>query len=228
MYEIDHYAQTNKLSQYPAGRKLLLGFIALLVAISSSHPLIHLAVLLVMGSLTVVWAGIPLRPYLGFYRLPASFILLSLIGVALSVWIGTSEQNMLWSIQLFSLNIGMNSSSLEQAGLLLGRSLAGISATYFIALTTPVNAWVGVLNRLRVPREFSEMLVLVYRFITIFSEEYRTLQQAAVLKFGYRSPRIWIYTVSAIGAVLFNRIMNSYKDWQNALQIKLFKGDFHL
>ncbi|MVN87102.1 cobalt ECF transporter T component CbiQ [Deinococcus sp. HMF7620] len=226
MFELDQYAQTNRLAPLPAAWKVGAGLGALLTVISLDLPAAHALVLLVMAALTVGAAGLPLRPYLRLYTIPASFIALSLLTVALSVT--RSPEPLLWAVPLGGGFIGLSESGVDAALLLFTRSLSGISATYFIALTTPVYQWAGLLHRLKVPREFTELTILVYRFVTIFAEELDTMRQASDLKFGQRNPRVMIRSAAALAGLLFTRVMSSYGSWQRALELKLYRGEFHL
>lgn len=226
MFELDHYANSGPLLHWPAGLKLGLGLLALLLAISVSHWALHLALLLALALLTVGAGRIPIGFYLRLYLVPASFILLSLLTVALTLT--RSPVPLLYAVPLGEWRLGLSARGLEAATLLLTRSLAGLSASYFIALTTPVYQWASVLHRLKMPREFTELMILMYRFITIFAEEFQTMRQASELKFGGRNLRAMSCSAAALAGALLGRVMNSYAGWQRALELKLYQGDFHL
>lgn len=226
MFEIDHYAHTGRLTNISPALKVGCGLAVLTVAVSMDSSMLHALLLLFMAALSVGWAGVPLRPYLRLYAIPASFTALSLLTIALTVT--RSPEPLLLAVPLGGRFIGLSETGVQTAGLLLSRSLAGISATYFIALTTPVYQWAGLLRWLNVPREFTELMVLIYRFVTIFAGELDTMRQASDLKFGSRTPRLMLRSSSALAGVLFTRVMGSYQDWQRALDLKLYQGDFHL
>lgn len=226
MFDIDHFAHTNRLTGLSAALKVGLGLAALLVAVSTDFPLLHLLLLATMAALSVGWAGIPLRPYLRLYTMPASFLALSLLTIAVTV--ARSPDHLIFSLPLGGWFLGLSETGVQAALLLLTRSLAGISATYFIALTTPIYQWAGLLHRLKVPREFTELMVLIYRFVTIFAGELNTMRQASDLKFGQRNISSMYCATSALAGVLFTRVMNSYAEWQRAIDLKLYQGEFHL
>ena len=85
MFEIDHYAHTGRLTNISPALKVGCGLAVLTVAVSMDSSMLHALLLLFMAALSVGWAGVPLRPYLRLYAIPASFTALSLLTIALTV-----------------------------------------------------------------------------------------------------------------------------------------------
>lgn len=221
MSPIDRYAYFNRLTEKNPFLKMAVGFVGLILALGLNSIPVQLGVLVVMGLLVVAVAGIPLRGYLGLYKIPGGFLLLSILTIAVSVSLGEE------GFHIGPVALAVTEESLAMAGRLFFRALACIASTYFIALTVPMNQQVEVFKKMRLPKEFIEMTVLIYRFINIFMEEFRTMENAMELKLGTLNFRTALRSVSLLGSGIFFRVMDSYSDWKNVLEVKLYDGNFY-
>lgn len=226
MLQIDVYANSNRLSTRNPYIKGLWAAAALSAAILTDNSYIHLAIILLAAWAVVLMAGIKGNAYVKLFRIPASFLLLSIASILVSV--SSVRGDFLLSIKLLGFYFGISNGSLSMAVMLLTRSLACLSATFFISLTIPLNQIILILKKIRTPRAVIEMTVLMYRFISVFIEEFSDMQNALEMKSGYRNFRTSFKSVSILAGTLFLRVMNSYKDWKTALEVKNYNGNFYV
>lgn len=223
MSSIDRYAYFNALSEKNPFLKMGLGILALVLSLVIDNIPFHLGVLAVVSLVIIGIAKIPMKGYFNLYKIPGGFLLLSVFTVLVSV----SSSGGAGGVTLGSLRFMITPESQEMALNLFFRALACISATYFIALTVPINQQVFVFKRFRLPTVFIEMVVLIYRFINIFMEEFHTMQNAMELKLGNRNLKTSVRSLSLLGTGIFFRVMDSYTDWKNVLEVKLYDGNFY-
>lgn len=215
MSPIDRYSYDNRFSLIAARTKILLGMLFLLTGLCVPFvPLQFGIVVIVVGLL--LYGRIPWRALLRFYAIPFGFLLISLLSILLSL---RTEGGV---------HIVFERRQIPVAIALASRALATMSGAYFIALTTPLPQQVAFLKSLHVPEEILELMVLIYRFISIFLEEFLTMHQALVLRFYRNSLSSTVRGLSVLASGIFSRIMKSYDRWREQLELKFFNGSFHV
>jgi len=197
---LDTYAYSNRWRHLHPAEKGLLSSLALIAALCARTPLAAAVTGLLLATLTVAGAGIPLRRYLRLLLLPAGFLLAGTAGLALSPVGGDLP---LLTLPGTKLTIWLSNAGLQQALLVLARALAAIAAVYFLVLTTPMTEIVGLLRRLRVPALLLELMVLAYRQIHVFSEVAGQMRSAQVSRLGDASLASRWRSLAALTAGLF-------------------------
>ena len=225
MNTIDSLATNNRLTKTNPVLKAGLGIFFLALAFFIDRWEIHLAIVILMLIVVRFVAKINLKKFIKLYKIPAAFIVLGVISILIGF--GYNTENYTHYIKIGNIYAGFQKSMINDAKLILSRSLAAISATFFISVTTPITQLAQVLKKMHVPQEFIEQMILMYRFIQIFSIELEAMHSAGELKHGFESPKTWLRSVSEITKMLFFRVMRSYTDFKNALDLKLFDGNFY-
>ncbi|WP_303863953.1 cobalt ECF transporter T component CbiQ [Alkalibaculum bacchi] len=226
MLQVDKIAYTNKLTKINPKIKFVAAMILLFTAIIFENIPMYIGMFLFIGFVLVQFAGIKLNRYLKFFMIPSSFLLLSLVTILISV--SKSADVFLYNISVGGFYIGITQSSLNRCFILFFRALACLSSTYFLALTVPINQLLKILKSMKMPIVVLEMVMLIYRFIMMFLEEYKDMQTAIYLKFGYGNLRTSYRSMSLLLVSLFTRMMNRYEELSISLEVKLYDGDFHV
>lgn len=229
MLIIDKYAYSNRLAKADPVRKMLFSFSMLILSIAVKNIFFHAAIILFMGGLTVIKAGISVKNYIKIILWPLSFLIVSMVGICLSfsTYGMEVERVFLSYLRWNDLIIGITRQGVTQALLLFMRSNAAVSCMFFMSLTTSVDQQAKAFYRLRFNKVFIELYVLVYRFISIFLEESVELYQAQNMRFGYRNFRVSFASFAILVKQLFVRVMSRYEDMQASLAMKLFNGTFY-
>lgn len=226
MLLIDKYAYTNKLKNFNPMAKVCFAMGILILALINSNIYTYLAIIGVMVLITVVIAGIPFKQYLKMLLIPSGFLIVSVITILISISKDTSI--FIYSIKLGRIFLGVTKSSVSTSSILFLRSISCITAAYFLSLTVPMNQQIIVFKKLKVPKTVLEMIILIYRFIFIFLEEYKEIHTAQNLRFGYVNIKKSYKSLSLLIRVLFVRVMKRYEDMTISLESKLYKGEFHI
>ena len=196
---LDDYAHRSALRDVDTRLKLALGVGAILIGIFSATPLSPLIIGISMGVITVGIARTPLRVYVGLLAIPVSFAAMS--GIVILFMTGGGEP--LWTVTVLGFSFTMTTESLNLAVLVTCRTFGGMSSLFFIALTTPAVELFSVMRDLRLPKEFVDLSMLIYRYIFVLIGEAIAMHNAQVMRNGYSGFRRSIHAFSMLGAMLF-------------------------
>ncbi|MBJ3814682.1 energy-coupling factor ABC transporter transmembrane protein [Shimwellia pseudoproteus] len=204
----------------------LLCWIVLMTLAMSLPPVGQAALIVVIAALSCWMLRVSPGRWLRWIAIPAGFLLVSTLTILFSI--SRDPQGMLWSTTLGGVHIGILPAGLEMANHTLWRSLAAISATFWLVLNLPFVQLIQLLQRCRVPVLLIEQILLTWRFIFILLDEVQAIHQAQTLRFGYRTLPGSYRSLAMLVGMLFSRVMVRYQQMVTALDVKLYQGDFHL
>lgn len=213
MILIDRYAYTNRLKNLNPMAKFIFAIGMLIFSLNIKDYRINLAVFVFLFVLIVGIAGIPIMQYIKLLLIPMIFLILSIIPIL---------------ITFTSHGVVIYPQSIITSRTVFFRTMACISSTYFIALTTPMNQLIVVFNTLRFHKVFIELLILVYRFIFIFLDECQEIHNAQEMRFGYNNRKNSYKSLGLLVRILFVKIMIKYEDLIISLDSKLYDGEFKM
>jgi len=220
MRHIDRYAYANRIHRLHPGYKAGLAALAIGVCLVAGHPLVGLAVLVVMVGLTILWAGLPPGPVLRLLAGQGAFLVAGVAGVAVSVGQGPGSTG----LALGPFVLGVRGDSLWTAATLLTRAAGCAAAMNFLALTTPMVAIVDLLRGLHVPELLIDLMTLVYRFSFAMIEELERMVQAHEVRLGFSGWRTGLRSSGLIGAALFGETYRRGRRLEIALQARAWDG----
>ncbi len=206
---IDKMAYTNALVNKSPFAKVFFGLGALILSMLLDSTLWHLALFIFVSIYIVGVAKIPLANYIKVLKLPIGFIIISMITILISF--PRSDPGFFDHFTVGTVNIGFTTQGLVMAQTVFFRSIAAIAAMYSIALTTPVPQWAKVFKELHLPTAFIDMLILIYRFITIFIEVFNKMELSIRLRSGYHTWGLQVRNMGHLGYHLFKEVMGSYE-----------------
>ncbi|MEA4972830.1 MAG: cobalt ECF transporter T component CbiQ [Candidatus Metalachnospira sp.] len=182
VYSIDFYASHSALKDVNAGLKAITAVMTLILCIAFNSVVISSAIIVSMGAFTVIKGKIQLKHYIGFMLIPITFILLS--SAAIAVNLST------YPVRLKYLKIGflyayVSHDSLLTAILVSSKALGSISALYMLTLSTLVGELITVLEKSHLPKVFTSLMDMIYRFIFILSEQVNSMTVSARSRLGY-------------------------------------------
>lgn len=184
----------------------LLVTVSYLVILLSFHRY-DLEGVLMMGAYPVLlfaWGNVPVRPM--WRRMRVILIPVCLVGIA---------------NPFFDPSGGF----VSMASLLL-KGLFAVAATYLLMVTTPMDDLCRALRKLRVPAVLVTVVLLIYRYLTVFLEEVARMRTA----YSLRAPgqkgihfRVW---GPMVGMLLLRSVDRSESVYQGMV-LRGFHGDFH-
>jgi cobalt/nickel transport system permease protein len=229
MLQIDKYAYINKLKDVHPVEKVLLSFYLLLFALVVKDSLVSLVTFIVMSAFIVLAAKIPLSYYVKLLLLPSFFLFSGIVAILISF---TNEQTVIshpiWSVQLGEWQVYVTKENQKRAVNLFFMVLGSVSCLYFLTLTTPLTAILGVLRKLKVPSLLLELISLTYRFIFVFLEASIEIYQAQSSRLGYITIRKGIQSLGLLISTLFSKMFQRTQQLSIAMNSRGYGEDISL
>ncbi|MGQ9928237.1 MAG: cobalt ECF transporter T component CbiQ [Chloroflexaceae bacterium] len=221
MHIIDRYAYGNAIRGVDPAQKGGLALIAMLLCLVLKQPAVGLLTLGWMFALATLWARVPARAFGRALLTEAPFLLLSLVGVALSVSLAPLAGP---ALRLGPLWIGSGPESLLLAMRLFTRALGCAAALNFLILTTPLLDLIELLRRLRMPETLIDLMSLTYRAIAVLLESLQRMATAQDARLGYAGPWRALRSASLLGSQLFLDAYRRSQRLQMALESRGLAG----
>jgi cobalt/nickel transport system permease protein len=223
-FPIDAYAYANRLRWAHPAEKILFAAVTVTICLVSRSPVVCLLGLLLAALEVTVLAGISPGAFWYFIRLPIGFILIGVVTIAV-VGVPAGGAGSLVAVPFGPWTIGVTAGSLVEAGRVLSVSLASVSVTLALALTTPMVDLTEQLRRWRVPVLFVELMTLIYRFIFVLLETAQAMRLAQEARLGYSSWRRWLRSAGMLASNLYLRANVRAGALFTALSARGYTGD---
>jgi cobalt ECF transporter T component CbiQ len=128
-------------------------------------------------------------------------------------------------VQIGWLTLVVTDGSTGLAALVLSRTFGGMCALLFIALTTPMIDLFAVLRWMRLPKEFVDLAMLVYRFIFVLIGEAIAIHNAQTMRHGYSGLRNALRSFPMLGGMLFIRSWERGEELIVAMDARCYDGE---
>ncbi len=213
MLLIDKYAYMNRLKSVHPAEKMLLSIFLLFFTLAVKETIVSLIIFIVMSSLTIFAAKIPFRYYVKLLLLPVFF----LISGTLTMLFSFAQREipfaaLIWRIEIGNWQIFISESNADKIISLIFVVLASISCLYFLSLTTPIQAILQVLRKLKVPSLLMELIEITYRFIFVFIESAHKIYLAQQTRLGYHSIKQSLHSLGLLISSIFAAVFQRAKD----------------
>ncbi len=226
MLLIDKYAYINRLKPIHPLEKMTITLFLLLFTLLVKDKLTSLITFMVMSALTIFVAKIPFTYYLKLLLLPSFFLLSGTVSILFSfASMETILPTVLWSKQFGSWQLFITANNVDTVITLIFVVLGSISCLYFLTLTTPVQAILQVLRKLKVPSLLIEITEIMYRFIFVFLETALKIYQAQSSRLGYQTARLWLHSISLLISSLFITVFQRAKELTIAMDSRGYAED---
>ncbi|MFH1029222.1 MAG: cobalt ECF transporter T component CbiQ [Pseudomonadota bacterium] len=189
---IEQSAYTNRWRRVSPAAKGLFSLCGLVAAYAAATPASACGIAAALCAVTVLGAGIPPLRYLRVAAPALLFLTVSALSLAVSLKIGGSASDV--SLQLAR-------TEYVRVAQVCGRSLGGLAALLFLALTTPLIDIISLLRRLRAPEVLLDIMVLCYRTLFVFSEAIHDTITAQSARLGYATVRL---SMRSLGGLVAN------------------------
>ena len=176
--------------------------------------------------ITLFKGGMKGKKYFPLFLIPMTFLIVGTLTIMITkipfenaYLLGFSLGGDTYGFTVDSLLLGIN---------LILKSLAAVSAMYFLALTTPLKDILFVLKKWKIPSVIIELMELIYRFIFIVYSESRKIYVAQASRMGYSTFRNSIKSLGTLGSMLFLRGFKRSDRIFNALESRGYNGNIVL
>lgn len=227
MCVIDCHVYANRGRDVDPAQKGVLVLLVLSLCLLLDRPAVGLLACGWMWALVYFWAGLPSRVFGRVLFGQAAFLLLAVLGVAVSIG-PVPKPPSGWMVQVGPIAVGTSLESLDLALHLATRALGGVAALDFLVLTTPLVDIVELLRRMRMSTLLIDVVTLTYRFIFILLESLDRMHNAQDSRLGYSSFRNSMASLGLLGCRLFVDAYHRSKRLEVALESRGFSGDLRV
>jgi len=225
MYEelLEDIAQTNGLREVNPYLKLAAGLGAILLCLLSGGFIAPLFIALLLSVAVLILARVDLRTYATLFIVPLLFAFTGIIVIILLsggsgvYWSWTPLPNLTFSITRDSINEGF---------FVFCRVIGGMSALFFIALTTPMTDLFTVMRQVRIPEVVLDLAMIIYRSIFSMMDQLVQTYQAQVMRLGYSSFRESVNSFGTLCGSVFIASWNAGEDFIRAMDARCYNGKF--
>ena len=203
MMMLERYAYANRWRHVSPAAKGLFALCGLTAVFAAASPRVAGSLALVLVAVTLAGTGMSLKNYLRVAAPALGFL-------------GTSTVTLLFSLRMDGPSgpaLHLAGTELPRVALVCTRSLGGLSALLFLALTTPMNDIIALLRRLKTPETLLDIMTLGYRMIFVFSEALHDMHTAQAARLGYASPGRALRSLGVLAANLTLQV------WQRSLAL---------
>jgi cobalt/nickel transport system permease protein len=221
---IDRHAYTNALAKKSPTTKILFAFSTLLLGVLSPSPVVPIIVFTASAFLILGFAKIPARFYLELLLYPTIIAAISCVIIAL--FFGYGEPLAELALPWFKWTIFK--SGISTAVATFFRVESGMSATYFLVLTTSMTDILITLRKAHIPKTLVEMSLLIYRYIFVFIEVTAKMQTAQKLRLGSSGLMKRIRATALLAGNLFIRTLEQGERTFTAMSARGYDGNIRV
>jgi len=225
MFMLDWYAHNSRLRTAHPVEKALFALLCLGPALYFSREAVSLAIILLHSIIFLFYLQIPLRFYVKLMLMPLAFLLPGCLAVALEL-VPAQAGAMMLILPLGSLTLGISPGSFSLAVNILLRSLAALSALYFLALTTPFAQLGWLLRKAKIPAGAVELALLTYRFIFVLADTAHSIYTSQSTRLGYSCRRNTLKSLGLLASGLLIKSLERSRLMHASLVSRCYEGEF--
>ncbi len=218
---IDYNAYGSALNGVNSVYKVVFFTAALIYGIAADKFAVYLFMMLSMLFITVCMGKIKLGYYFRVMRIPAIFIALSIIAVAVNF---SATKTGLFTLRLGGINVFVTEKGVKDSIGIVIRAFGALSCMYALALSTPMADIIEVLRKFRLPEIIIELMFLIYRFIFVLLDTLENMTRAAVSRNGYGGIRNSFCSFGSIGKNLLLYSFGKANATYNAMESRGYEG----
>ena len=220
---IDFYACQSGIRCWNGCFKVISTVLILVMCLALDAPVVSGFIILTMGALKVKRNRVRFKDYLVLLKIPIVFLVLGSLTAAVEI---SADPLGNWRVSLYGMWLYISKAGIWRAAELFLKTMGAVSAMYFLALSTPAGELAAALQRLHIPRLFTELMHMIYRFIFILTEVQRTMKMAAVSRLGDVDFKTSCTTFGLIGGNLLILSLKKANLYYDAMVSRGYKGEF--
>ncbi len=223
MLAIDEIAYASPFKDWSPLGKFALALSLLISSLMASSIVVPFLIFLISFALLF---------YSTKMRFPRVIVLALLDGLviffigAVVIALVTAGETM-WTVDLGIFVLNFSQQGVKLGMLVFLRAVAGVTVMLFFATSTPLPYFANALRQIKIPKEFIELTVLIYRYSFLLLEQLDTMYVAAHCRLGFRGYKNKFRTTAKLTVGMFTRSLDMAERSQVALNCRGFRGEFH-
>ncbi len=225
--QMDVLAYSSRMIGWAPLGKLLFTISLLTVGLASNN---------IYVSFINLCIGLGLMAYSTSFKLPSIIflaifqaILILIIGCGIISILGDPNQPAILLAEydrFLWIEIHITAESFNRAWLIFFRAVAGVTLMLAFATSTPIPHIAHALKQVRLPNEFIEIVVLVYRYAFLLLERAESMFSAARCRLGFNGFRRSVSSTAGIFVNVFITSLEVAERSQPALESRNYTGSF--
>ena len=222
--EMDELAYSSRMVDWAPLGKLLFILSLLIVGLVTESIVVPMITFCI---------GLLLMAYSTNFKIPlilalaiGEAILIMIIGSGMISIMGNAADPALWDGKILWIDIHMTEGSFNNAWRVFIRAIAGVTLMLSFASSTPIPHLAHAFRSIHFPNEFTELIVLIYRYAFLLLERFLVMLDAAQCRLGYNGSLTAIKSYGGAMAGTFIFSMELAEKSEAALACRNYKGYF--
>lgn len=219
---LEYYSYNSKINSWNPHLKFWYSMVLIVLGIILSNIYISISIVFICGFITIFLGKISLKKYIDFFKVPIIFLLISVAVININFSKNITD---FYYFNIRELYIYTTDENIKKSCILFWRALSGVSSMYMLALSTPLNEIIYVMKKARTPKIIIELMYLVYRFIFIMRDSYKSMRKSIESRLGFRDYRI---SLLSFGKIISNILIVSLRksnSFYDAMESRGYKGE---
>ena len=219
---LEYYSYNSKINSWNPHLKFWYSMVLIVLGIILSNIYISISIVFICGFITIFLGKISLKKYIDFFKVPIIFLLISVAVININFSKNITD---FYYFNVGDLYIYTTNENIKKSCILFWRALSGVSSMYMLALSTPLNEIIYVMKKARTPQIIIELMYLVYRFIFIMRDSYKSMRKSIESRLGFRDYRI---SLLSFGKIISNILIISLRksnSFYDAMESRCYRGE---
>ena len=219
---LEYYSYNSKINSWNPHLKFWYSMVLIVLGIILSNIYISISIVFICGFITIFLGKISLKKYIDFFKVPIIFLLISVAVININFSKSITD---FYYFNVGDLYIYTTDENIKKSCILFWRALSGVSSMYMLALSTPLNEIIYVMKKARTPQIIIELMYLVYRFIFIMRDSYKSMRKSIESRLGFRDYRI---SLLSFGKIISNILIVSLRKsnfFYDAMESRCYRGE---
>ena len=219
---LEYYSYNSKINSWNPHLKFWYSMVLIVLGIILSNIYISISIVFICGFITIFLGKISLKKYIDFFKVPIIFLLISVAVININFSKSITD---FYYFNVGDLYIYTTDENIKKSCILFWRALSGVSSMYMLALSTPLNEIIYVMKKARTPKIIIELMYLVYRFIFIMRDSYKSMRKSIESRLGFRDYRT---SLLSFGKIISNILIVSLRksnSFYDAMESRCYRGE---
>ena len=219
---LEYYSYNSKINSWNPHLKFWYSMVLIVLGIILSNIYISISIVFICGFITIFLGKISLKKYIDFFKVPIIFLLISVAVININFSKNITD---FYYFNIGDLYIYTTNENIKKSCILFWRALSGVSSMYMLALSTPLNEIIYVIKKVRTPQIIIELMYLVYRFIFIMRDSYKSMRKSIESRLGFRDYRT---SLLSFGKIISNILIISLRksnSFYDAMESRCYRGE---
>ena len=219
---LEYYSYNSKINSWNPHLKFWYSMVLIVLGIILSNIYISISIVFICGFITIFLGKISLKKYIDFFKVPIIFLLISVAVININFSKNITD---FYYFNIGDLYIYTTDENIKKSCILFWRALSGVSSMYMLALSTSLNEIIYVMKKARTPKIIIELMYLVYRFIFIMRDSYKSMRKSIESRLGFRDYRT---SLLSFGKIISNILIVSLRksnSFYDSMESRDYKGE---